>query len=90
MRKHVQLHNYIHFYAFPVPNRFVTYIFLISLSIWVFVGIRFGTLGFHPFSFYAEKYYTQMDDEVFEFLAAYSFFAFSIMDSVKRIKTVEL
>lgn len=90
VRKYVQLKNYINFYSFPVPNRFVIYVFMISLFIWLFVGIRFGTLGFHPFSFFAEKYYTQMDDEIFEFLSAYAFFSFSIMDSVKRIKLVKL
>ena len=41
-------------------------------------------MGFHPFSFYAQEYYTQMDDEIFELFAAYSFFAFTIMDSVKH------
>ncbi len=41
-------------------------------------------MSFHPFSFYAQKYYTQMDDEIFEFFAAYSFFVFSIMSGVKH------
>lgn len=73
----------IDFYALPSPNRFATLIYSISIGIWLFIGIRFGTLGFHPFSFYEENYYTQMDDEMFEFLAAYSFFCFSLMDSLK-------
>ncbi|GAK57045.1 hypothetical protein U27_04009 [Candidatus Vecturithrix granuli] len=87
MKKHIQLKNYLCYYSFPIPNRYVTFIFLISLFIWLFIGIRFGTLGFHPFSFFPEKYYTQMDDEIFEFLAAYSFMAFSIMNSLKKSET---
>ena len=83
-RKYTKIKNFLNFYSFPTPNRFVVYVFLISLFIWLFIGIRFGTLGFHPFSFYAQKYYTQMDDEIFEFFAAYCFFAFSIMSGVKH------
>ena len=82
--KFFKLENFLNFYSFPTPNRFVVYVFLVSLFIWLFIGIRFGTLGFHPFSFYAQKYYTQMDDEIFELFAAYSFFAFSIMSGVKH------
>ena len=84
--RYVQLNKYLYFYSFPISNRFVIYVFLMSLSIWIIIGIRFGTLGFHPFSFYDQKYYTQMDDEIFEFLAAYSFFAFSLMNRVRDIR----
>lgn len=84
MRKYVMLKNVILFYSFPTPNRFVIYVFLISLFTWFFVGIRFGTLGFHPYSIFAEKYYCQMDDEIFEFLAAYAFFAFSTMNATRK------
>jgi len=69
----------IGYLSFPVPEKISVYIYCIGLVFWVVIGIRFGTLGFHPFSFYTESYYTQMDDEIFEFFAAYSFFAFSIM-----------
>ena len=83
MRRNVRLRNYLNYYYFPIPNQFVIYIFLITLVVWIFVGVRFGTLGFHPFTIYAHKYYTQMDDEIFECLTAYSFFAYSIMDLVR-------
>lgn len=53
-------------------------VFLVSLGLWVFVGLRFGTLGFHPYSLWG--YYTQMDDEIFEFCAAYSFWTWSLLD----------
>lgn len=53
--------------------------YLIALAVWLVIGIRFGTLGFHPYSLWG--YYTQMDDEVFEFFAAYSFWAFSLLDA---------
>jgi hypothetical protein len=88
-RKCSQLKQYLHYYLFPLPHRSVIYVFLIGLLIWLFIGIRFGTLGFHPFSFFAEKYNTQMDDEIFELFAAYSFFAFSVMENRKRINPVE-
>lgn len=51
-----------------------------ALTTWVIVGLRFGTLGFHPYSFYAENYYTQLDDELFEFLIAFSFFSFAVLN----------
>jgi hypothetical protein len=55
----------------------------LTLLVWGILGVRFGTLGFHPYSLYG--YYTQMDDEVFELLAAFSFFSFVLLDShVKR------
>ena len=68
--------------SFPIPNRFAVAVFLTTLFIWMFIGIRFGTLGFHPFSLYVEQYYNQMDDEIFEFLAAYSFLTFSILNGL--------
>lgn len=84
--KNTDLRKLTDFYAFPTPNKYAVIVYTISLGIWLFIGIRFGTLGFHPFSFYAENYYTQMDDEMFEFLAAYSFFCFSVLDSLKQTK----
>lgn len=78
--KYVVLRSYLRYYCLPTPCRLVTCVFLVSLSVWVFIGIRFGTLGFHPFSFLPEKYYTQMDDEIFELFAAYSFLSFAVMD----------
>jgi len=84
--KNTSISNLIDYYVLPIPNRFAVGTFLISLSVWLLVGIRFGTLGFHPFSFYAENYYTQMDDEIFECLAAYSFLSFSVMNRLKSIE----
>jgi len=78
--KHSVIRNYLRYYRFPTPCRWATYVFLITLSVWMFIGIRFGTLGFHPFSILPEKYYTQMDDEIFELFAAYSFLSFAVMD----------
>jgi len=84
--KNPKLKQLIDYFGLPTPNRYAVIVYIISLAIWIFIGVRFGTLGFHPFSFYAENYYTQMDDEVFEFLAAYSFFCFSVMDSLKETR----
>jgi len=53
-------------------------IYSVAIVIWIVIGLRFGTLGFHPFSIWG--YYTQMDDEAFEFLAAYCFFCYSVLD----------
>lgn len=77
--KYYNLRIIAHFFDLPIPTINASYIFIICLIIWLMVGIRFGTLGFHPFSFYIENYYTQMDDEIFELLAAYSFFSFSVI-----------
>jgi len=62
----------------PVVTFYATVTFVIVLTVWLILGIRFGTLGFHPFSLWG--YYTQMDDEVFEFYAAFSFFVFALLD----------
>ena len=75
----------LNFIRFPAPNRFAISVFLVTLFVWVFMGVRFGTLGFHPFSIYAENYDNQKDDEVFEFMAAFTFFTFSVLDSAKEV-----
>jgi len=64
-------------------------IFSVALIVWVIVGIRFGTLGFHPFSVYAENYYNQMDDEIFEFLSAISFLCYSFFDVLLSNRSVK-
>jgi len=68
----------------PGPQAVATY--SIILVIWIVIGVRFGTLGFHPFSFYAPEYYTQADDEVFELLAAFCFFVFGVMHTRREIR----
>lgn len=78
--KNHDLREFSLYCGLPLPNRYAVCIYALGLVIWLFIGIRFGTLGFHPFSFYADNYYTQMDDEMFEFLAAFAFFCFSTLD----------
>lgn len=79
-----QLNNYLRYYNAPVFNPFVTKIYGIGLIFWILIGIRFGTLGFWPLSLWG--YYTQMDDEIFEFMAAYSFFSFAVLDLAYRLQ----
>lgn len=79
-----------HYANFPLPSKVSTYVYAISIFTWIIIGLRFGTLGFHPFSFYAEQYYTQMDDELYEFLASYSFFSFSLVNLFKKVKVTEM
>jgi hypothetical protein len=67
----------------PVVDRLATHVFVIVLGVWVFLGVRFGTLGFHPFSLW--DHYTQMDDEMFEFGAAYAFVSLSVCDLTRQI-----
>jgi len=85
VKKNSSVKNVLYFLQFPIPARFATYVFIASLFVWIFLGLRFGTLGFHPFSFYPENYYSQMDDEFFEFFAAYSYFCFSLLNSTKQV-----
>lgn len=73
-------------YFLPIADARTKQVFIVTLLVWLFVGIRFGTLGFHPYSFYEAHYYNQMDDEMFEFMAAYSFMCFSVTDRLKRLK----
>lgn len=89
IKKNSTARNVLHYLHFPIPSRFATYVFIAALFVWIFLGLRFGTLGFHPFSFYAENYYSQMDDEFFELFAAYSYFSFSVLNSLKRVKLSE-
>lgn len=62
----------------PLLTNQVIIIATTTLAIWIVVGLRFGTLGFSPLSLWG--YYTQMDDEIFEFGAAYSYFSFAMLD----------
>ncbi len=70
--------------AFQYSIRLPGASYLIGLLTWIIIGVRFGTLGFHPFSLWG--YYTQMDDEIFELFAAYSFFSFSFLDLAHWLK----
>ena len=65
---------------YPILNLIdpdATRIYLLGLATWVIIGLRFGTLGFSPLSLWG--YYSQMDDEIYEFFAAFSFFAFALL-----------
>jgi hypothetical protein len=75
----------VHALSIPVPHYYAKLVFVLSLVGWILVGLRFGTLGFHPFSFYIENYYTQMDDEIFELFAAFSYFSFATLNFRKRV-----
>jgi hypothetical protein len=85
-RRYESLRLLADYYRLPVPNRVAIIVYVITLTTWLIVGVRFGTLGFHPFSFYEEDYYTQMDDEIFECMAAYSFLSFGIMTNFRRVR----
>jgi len=85
IKRNSSVKNVLYFINFPIPTRFATYVFIASLFVWIFLGLRFGTLGFHPFSFYPENYYSQMDDEFFELFAAYSYFCFSLLNSTNQV-----
>ena len=85
-KKNIELRNLCLHLNLIIPSRFSTIIFSLSLIVWVAVGIRFGTLGFHPYSFYETQYYNQMDDEIFELFAAYSFFTYSLISLFVVVK----
>ncbi|HYT83488.1 MAG TPA: hypothetical protein VEK86_08550, partial [Gemmatimonadales bacterium] len=62
---------------------FVARVYGIGLVAWVVVGLRFGTLGFSPLSLWG--YYTQIDDEIWEFFAAFGFFSLAALDLAHRL-----
>lgn len=86
MRRYEPLRFTIWHLDLPLPGPQVVVTYLTILVIWVVIGVRFGTLGFHPFSFYAAEYYTQADDEIFELLVAYCFFVFGVMHATRKIQ----
>lgn len=67
----------------PLVDPFVARIYGLGLAAWVVVGVRFGTLGFSPLSLWG--YYTQFDDEIWEFYAAFGFLALAAFDLTHRI-----
>jgi amino acid transporter len=78
-----RLRDFTERHQLPVVDPRATQVYLIVLAVWVFLGARFGTLGFHPFSLW--DHYTQMDDEVFELGAAYAFASLSVWDLARRL-----
>ncbi len=75
-------------FSLPVPHRYAIGVFVVTLVAWIAVGLRFGTLGMHPYSFYGIDWpNVQLDDELFELLAALSFCAFAILETLRvRLK----
>ena len=67
----------------PIVDPVVARVYGIGLAAWVVVGVRFGTLGFSPLSLWG--YYTQMDDEIWEFYAALGFLALAALDLTHRL-----
>ncbi len=82
LRRTPGLRVWLHHHDLPRVHPRLARLFLVGLVTWVVIGSRFGTLGFHPFSLWG--YYTQLDDEIFEFVAAFCFFAFALLDLVIR------
>src|SRR5439155_1046050 len=67
----------------PIMDPVVAQVYGIGLAAWVVVGVRFGTLGFSPLSLWG--YYTQMDDEIWEFYSALGFCALTALDLAHRL-----
>jgi hypothetical protein len=62
----------------PVVTRHASLIYLVWLCVWLVVGIRYGTLGSHPFSLWG--HYTQLDDEIVEYGMAVAYACLVILD----------
>lgn len=67
----------------PVVTRHASLVYLVWLAAWIIVGVRSGTLGFHPFSLWGE--YTQLDDELFEYGAAQAFLCLVVLDVARAV-----
>lgn len=67
----------------PLLDPFVAKVYSLGLAAWILVGVRFGTLGFSPLSLWG--YYTQFDDEIWEFYAAFGFLALASLDFTHRL-----
>ena len=75
---------YLAYFGLPGVRRGATAVYLIGLVVWLIVGIRYGTLGFHPFTLW--DYYEQLDDELFEMMVAFSYFSFAALDLEGRLR----
>jgi hypothetical protein len=75
---------YLASFGLPSVQRGATVVYLVSLTAWIIVGIRYGTLGFHPFTLW--DFYEQLDDELFEMMAAFSFFSFAALDLEGKLR----
>ena len=59
-------------------TRSASLIHLVWVCAWMFVGSDYGTLGAFPHS--SCGYYTQLDDEIFEYGSAFAFFSLVMLD----------
>jgi len=78
-----QLKAYVTTHRLPIVSYELITIAMSVIVIWLILGIRYGTLGFHPFSIFG--YHTQMDDEVFEFMAAYTYFCLAVLEMQRKL-----
>jgi hypothetical protein len=67
----------------PAVTHAASLIYAIWICAWSVVGIRYGTLGSHPFSLWG--YYTQLDDELFEYGSAFAYFCLVLLD-IDRVR----
>ena len=84
LSRYKRIAGYLRYYDLPSLHTVLRSVFGIGLITWLIVGIRFGTLGFSPYTKWG--YYRGADDEIYEFIIAYCFFCFAILDLVMRIK----
>jgi hypothetical protein len=62
----------------PTVTPAASWIYVTWICAWTVVGIRYGTLGSHPFSLWG--YYTQLDDELLEYGSAFAYFCLVLLD----------
>ncbi len=79
------LRNWLLLQRAPWLSEWAQRVYVVGLSVFVVVGLRFMTLGFSPFT--RNGWYNQMDDEIFEFFAALAFFSFAVLDLLWRART---
>jgi hypothetical protein len=80
-----KLSGFLLYLGFPRIGTAASRVFTFGFVTWIIIGIRYGTLGFHPYSLWG--YYTQLDDELFEFFMAFSFMVFALLDALQALKS---
>ena len=85
LRRDPKLEAYLRHLGLPHISPIATRVFTIALAAWFIIGIRYGTLGFHPYSVWG--HYTQMDDELFEFFMAFAFMTYALLDAAEACKS---
>jgi hypothetical protein len=76
---------YLAHFGLPLVRRGAVIVYLFGLVAWMIVGLRYGTLGFHPFTLWG--YYRQLDDELLELMAALSFLTFALLNLEGVLRT---